>query len=401
MNNVRKKIGFIKNRIINLCGFPFYYFFKFFPRRNNLWVFGSGFGYADNSKYLFEEVVETHPEIDAVWITIKKNDARLLRNKGIKAYWKNSIRGFIILARAKVYIYTGRTNDIKYVTSGGAFKFCLWHGVLIKEIEFLISKGPLLKRYNHSLGSRIDFACCYQKPDLLLTTGMVGSVFLRKSMLLDEEHTILNIYPRCKLFIESKEKQLSYLKQCGGILFDLYNVVSNYRKTYIYMPTFRDAHPFYLNEAIADFSRLNHVLKTCDAYFILKVHPNSLKYIKGGQNFSNIYILRENIDIYPLLPFIDVLITDYSSIYFDYLYLRKEIILFPFDQIRYESEDRPFVVNYDKDIIGKRVYSFNELLDVVSMNIDCHLSSTEYDEMIEKYGSNNNIDLADYIMHKL
>ncbi len=396
---IKCTLRFIKNRACRIIDLFLFTILKIVPRQDNIWVFGSGFGYADNSKYLFEEVLNKHPEIKAIWITLKKRDAEALRKRGKNAYWKQSIMGFLYASIARVYVYTGRTNDIKFVASGGALKFCLWHGVPMKEIEFLISRGPLKRRYDNSLSSRIDFACCYQKPDILLTTGLIGTKFLMEGMRVDESKCISTIYPRCKLFVEDTDKQFDYIKNNQGLAFQLYNLTRGYRKIYVYMPTFRDAHPHYLSEVNFDFKELNNALLKSNSFFILKVHPNTLPVVE--HNYSNIYIVKQPLDIYPLLPFVSTLITDYSSIYFDYLYLKKEIILFPFDKERYSLEDRPFVIDYDKDIKGVRIYRFEELIDIILREKDCSLSSDDYKEMMTNYCSNNNIDLAEYIKLKI
>jgi len=388
---------FFKKRIISIFNILLYYLLSIFPRRKDLWVFGSGFGYTDNSKYLFEEVIHTHREIEAIWITLKYKDAKILQNRGIKAYWNKSPRGWYLTLRAKVFVYTGRTNDINFVTSKTAFKFCLWHGAMIKEIEFMISRGPLVKRYDNSIGSRIDYACCYQKPDLLLTTGSVNSVHLKNSMRVGDNHCVSNIYPRCKILILTKKQQLDYLHQTGGLSEQLYEITRKYKKVYVYMPTFRDGRPYFLEEARFDLCGLNEVLIESDSFLILKVHPNTIPYLKIRQDYSNIFIVRESFDIYPLLPFINILITDYSSIYFDFLYLRKGIILFPFDLENFILEDRPFVVDYNNDIKAMRAESFEQLLELIKTGNECMLSDSDFDDMMQRYNSNNNIDLANYV----
>lgn len=387
----------IKAKIIHVSELILYYLFSIVPRRKDLWVFGSGFGYADNSKYLFEEAITKHPEIKAKWISLNKKDAKVLKQKGINAYWNKSILGIYFALRAKVYVYTGRTNDINFVTSRTAFKFCLWHGALIKEIEFLISKGPLVKRYDSSIGSRIDFATCYQKPNLLLTMGKVSSKLLMNSMRVSEKQCVANIYPRCKNFILSEKQQLKYLHYSGGLSETLYKTTREYKKLYVYMPTFRDSRPDFLSEAKFNLDKLNQALIETGSYLILKVHPNTIKHLQIRHDFSNIFIAREVFDIYPLLPFIDILITDYSSIYFDFLYLRKGIILFPFDLEKFISEDRPFVIDYNKDIKATRAKTFNQLIEIIKSGNDCKLSHDDFEDMMTRYNSSNNIDLINYV----
>ena len=69
-------------------------------------------------------------------------------------------------------------------------------------------------------------------------------------------------------------------------------------------------------------------------------------------------------DLYRFVKDVDVLITDYSSIYFDFLLCRKPIILFPFDEEDYVAHSRPFYFDY-KLMEAVRAYSWSELEDIL------------------------------------
>ncbi|MDE7088974.1 MAG: CDP-glycerol glycerophosphotransferase family protein, partial [Prevotella sp.] len=77
---------------------------------------------------------------------------------------------------------------------------------------------------------------------------------------------------------------------------------------------------------------------------------------------SNIVILDKNMDVYPILPFTDVLITDYSSIYYDYILMEnKGIILFPFDYDEYIKNSRDLAFDYLTYTPGCKAWNFEEL----------------------------------------
>ena len=116
---------------------------------------------------------------------------------------------------------------------------------------------------------------------------------------------------------------------------------------------------------------------------------------------SNIIIVKQQYDIYPILPFIDVLITDYSSIYFDCLLLRKEFILFPFDIEEYKMGDRELSIDYDADIKGTRISDFKELLDIVEKRKDCHLRNNEYDSLIYDFWGKEHQDITKEIFMRI
>ena len=65
-------------------------------------------------------------------------------------------------------------------------------------------------------------------------------------------------------------------------------------------------------------------------------------------------------DLYTFIKDVDILITDYSSIYFDFLCLRKPMILFPFDYNDYTTCSRGFYFDYSL-LEAKKVYSWHEL----------------------------------------
>jgi CDP-glycerol glycerophosphotransferase (TagB/SpsB family) len=79
------------------------------------------------------------------------------------------------------------------------------------------------------------------------------------------------------------------------------------------------------------------------------------------EKLSNIRILDNEIDIYPLLPLTDCLITDYSSVCFDYALLRKPIIFYPFDYDDYCTNSRHLYFNYTDIIKHNICYTFVEL----------------------------------------
>lgn len=63
------------------------------PRRDNLWIFGFHFGYADNSKYMFLYVNENVEEVTPVWIATDRTAVEAVRNLGYRAVYAHSVRG--------------------------------------------------------------------------------------------------------------------------------------------------------------------------------------------------------------------------------------------------------------------------------------------------------------------
>jgi CDP-glycerol glycerophosphotransferase (TagB/SpsB family) len=81
--------------------------------------------------------------------------------------------------------------------------------------------------------------------------------------------------------------------------------------------------------------------------------------------YSHIRLMDNSIDIYPILPYTDVLITDYSSILYDYLLLEdKRVILYLYDYEDY-VKDRDFNYPFLENVAGDITHTFGDLLEAV------------------------------------
>ena len=109
------------------------------------------------------------------------------------------------------------------------------------------------------------------------------------------------------------------------------------------------------------------------------------KYI-GDLKFKKIKIIKEYSDIYPLLYFTNALITDYSSIYSDYIKLKKPIIFFRPDKEKFETE----VGTYKENILscGQEVIKIQNLLDLI---LEIKVSKNDY---LKKFNSQINEALS-------
>ena len=139
--------------------------------------------------------------------------------------------------------------------------------------------------------------------------------------------------------------------------------IRKYNNVFIYMPTWRDTDEDFITESKIDFNELNNLFKRNNSILILKFHPNT-KLQFNKKEFSNIVLYEKNIDLYSFLPFTNVLITDYSSIYYDYLLLKKEAVLFLFDIERYISDNRAFNYDFEKYTGCHKAYNYKQLLKI-------------------------------------
>jgi len=136
-------------------------------------------------------------------------------------------------------------------------------------------------------------------------------------------------------------------------------------KTILYAPTFRDTNRFN-REAPIEWGRLNALLKKNDATFLIKLHRHDYS-MAIKEDYSNIRVLDNESDMYPLFSKVDLLITDYSSIFFDFLLTDKPVLFYPYDKDDYLTKDRSMYDEYDTVTPGHKAYDFNGLYEKLEL----------------------------------
>lgn len=385
---------------------------KHFPRKKNLWAFGATGGFRDNPKFLFYLVIEKHPEIQPVWITHNKQDFNLLRHQGLPVFYWSSLKGLYYSLRARVYIVDHSIPSINRYLRGGAFYVNLWHGLSVKRVRWQ-NPNYYVKEYclkdasemrTSFMFKMLTYVTLFDKIDLLFAPSSIQlKDFFAPMMDIPEDKCVVGVYPRSKLMIEGKEAAMKFIdkyeyEETKSFVLKL----QKYFKTYIYMPTWRNDGSDFIEKAGMNWQKLNDVMKQANSLFVLKLHPFTKLNIDSFDSFSNICLYPKNSDVYTILPFIDCLITDYSSIYTDFLMMNKEIILYTFDYNEYINGSYE-LAEFDKYFVGKRVNDFTELLDVIMSGEDCHVPQEHYDRLMDFYWDNNrnNIDIAEEIKKRI
>ena len=157
------------------------------------------------------------------------------------------------------------------------------------------------------------------------------------------------------------------------------------------MPTWRaDMKDSFLEEAKIDFDMLNEAMLQTNSLFLFKLHP-AVRHHKDYTNYESILFLDSNMDVYSILPFTTTLITDYSSIYYDYLLMNnKDIILFPFDYEEYITNSKSLAFDFDKYTPGVRAYDFKDLIHIIGNNVKLEVLSR--DNILRLFWGDNYLD---------
>lgn len=346
------------------------FFIKLLPRDKNVWIYGGlGGKFVDNSKYLFLYANTNFKDRKHIWLTSSVDDLRYLKRHGFLCYNKRSFYGIYYSLRAKVYIYSSSVEDISYlVLSSGAFLFNLWHGLPLKKIgrdNKLHAMYQITNSLERTLVSNYQLRLIGSNA-VLCPAIYFNKVFISAFGLLDKSELCHAPYPRTLPFYWTCNQLNSYIKKFeSDEMFDLISKFKFYKKIWIYMPTWRENNPNFIQDSILSLERLNEACSTNEILFLIKLHPNT-KTTSLILDKSNILILNNKMDIYPILPYTNTLLTDYSSIFLDYYILKKKIVFYPFDLDDYLKCNREMYFRYKDIIKGDVVNTFDDLINYIN-----------------------------------
>ena len=352
-----------------------------FVRSKKKWCFGSQTGYlGSNPFYLMLDVMHQHPDIKVAWICEDSKTFDILSQNNIPVYKKWSVRGLLYCLTAKVYVYSHGVGDVNFSTSGNTFKVNLWHGISYKKIEYMAQlkwvdkKNPI---------HRIVYPFFCVNHNLILSSSDYISQWLRDSFRCSEDVMLYNYPPRCQTRNWDFKQINDFATKVNPSLTPLIELAKRHNKSFFYMPTYRGKSKCSVLEASHfDLEKMNNVLKGNNDIMFVKFHPRDLVKIKEFPVLSNIIVIKDNIDPYLFFPYISVLITDYSSVYPEYMLYNSQIVIFDFDKERYEKEENGCYYSIDDFISAIHAHTFEGLLEMVKSKSD--LSIPNRDEMYKK-----------------
>lgn len=353
-----------------------------FPRFKRIWVYGSNMGFVGNAKYLYI-YTSTKDDIKSVWIGNKK-EVELVRSKGLVAYSRYSIPGVIYALIAGVYIYNSYVNDINLYTFGFAKRINLWHGIGIKNCERKISTGPLAEIFkSKNILIRLKYLPLFVKPHFFLSTSKRMRELFGECFAIASNSFIDNSYPRCEILLIEEQQRSDFInKYESEETIKLINTIKSSAYSYLYMPTWRDSENNFLEDF--NFGRLNEILRCRGEILLVKLHP--VTKINIDMQYSNIIIVDKYVDLNSAMSYTDCLITDFSSVYYDYILMRgKRLILYLPDYEHYISKDRDLAFDYMECTEGEFVYNFEDFIHLISSRGNAIYSYKRIPEILEYF----------------
>lgn len=336
------------------------------PRNKRIWVLGSTFGnrWADNGRYFYLYLSQFEKEnIRPIWISRKKEIVSFLREQGLEAYYVRSLKGIFFCLWARVYVFDNYSKDICFWLSGGAVKVNLWHGSGNKKTNY-DNKFDYL-RHPRNVKERIQtwlIRITNEKPTdyTLATSPMMADIFV-SAFATDYAHIVEEGYPRNDvLFDTGLHNVCTPMEQ--SVCCGMREAKKKGKRLAVYMPTFRASESQFFE--VMDLPLFNQFLQEEEILFYTKLHPKSrVKDVFSKVRYSNIINIEAEVDPYTFLKYIDLLVTDYSSIYSDYLMLNRPSVLFPYDFEEYSADTRECYFSYEEYMPEVKAYTMKELME--------------------------------------
>lgn len=352
--NTKKKRRILKKYIYPLL--------RILPIRKKVVIFEGWWGakYHCNPKYLYEYIQNNHPEYQCVWFL---NDQYIPVYGNAKRIRRKSLKYYYYLSVGKYFVNNVNFND-EYEKRKGQIEIQTMHGTPLKtlgldvpgELDDPEDRKKFLRRcdrWNYLVvqsdkASQIT-ASCYAFKKEFLRTG----------------------YPRNDiLFEKNNERDIKSIKQKLGIPLN--------KKVIMYAPTWRKRNYFEIHMDLDDLK------KSLDDEYVLLLRIHPFAYSGFDKSILNDFVYNfstyESVEELYLIS--DLVITDYSSVMFDYTILNRPIMFYTYDLKEYRDYLRGFNFDFENEAPGPLLETYDELKDAL-LHID--QVSKEYDDALQKF----------------
>lgn len=326
------------------------------PRQQQRWVFGCGSGIGEGALPVYREVQRRLPNDELTWIVTSETQQREAQAQNIRWVKRDSWAGFWCTLRAGTIVVTHGFGDVNRFGIFGGFVVQLWHGIPLKKLhldtEVTLATKPgfsgLLRSMYRRGGQSISM--------FVVASSLVGER-IRRAFNIPSSVLAPIGDPRDDALIHSNHTEArDALRRVLGTALD-------HSKLVLYAPTWRDGGADPGVPTAADWAAIDEWAETMDARLVIRAHP------LGAGSYQRAIATRVHelpasvvADVTPLLGAFDAVVTDYSSLAFDFSLTGKPIVWFAPDREAYERS-RGFYESYDALTDEQWVSSWAETLE--------------------------------------
>lgn len=327
--------------------------YKFVSIDDRLVIFISfhGRGYSDNPRAIYEQMKKDEKFKDYRFIWFVKNHKQKnieIPGAEIKEYF--SFPYFYYLSKAKYWVINCKMP--KYICKKDEQVYLqTWHGTPLKRLghDIIAPKDATFYRS----GATFEEMCESYDIDVARYNYMISpnkfcTEVFQTSFGINRERLIETGYPRNDFITNATKEDVVSLKKKFKLPLD--------KKIVLYAPTWRDnsyVASGYTFELKADFHAWKEVLRD-DYVVVFKPHYLIINKYENDHSLDGfLYSMSAETEINELYVLSDVLITDYSSVFFDYSVLNRPIYFYMYDLEEYRGELRGFYLDIYSELPGQ------------------------------------------------
>jgi CDP-glycerol glycerophosphotransferase (TagB/SpsB family) len=270
--------------------------------------------------------------------------------QNIKVVPRRTLRGICVLLTSRCILLTHGLDE----------RFRLLRKS--RQVVINVTHGMYFKKMHKLLGSDIPTPQFH----FVLSTSPLFSPMLCEMFALSKSSIVMSNLPRTNILLSRESSQY------------FINLRKRFRKIHLWMPTYRKSKisiDIDTDSLVGDWSfnweKLNQMMRCKGELLIIKPHPSAI-FKFDSSDYSNINVmtnedlLLRGFSLYAFMAHIDILWTDYSSVFVDFMVTRRPIIFLMLDRRIYEK-NRGLTINLDKlDFPGPIIETFSELIDSLS-----------------------------------
>lgn len=336
-----------------------------FPIKENKIIISNYYGksFGDNGKYIVEELIRRDVNTDIVWLVNYKFNQNIKFPEKVRLVKYGTIKSIFEQTTAKIIIDNCR-RDYFIIKRKKQFYIQAWHASFwLKKIEADVEKN--LSHEYVKMAKRDS-----KMADLIISGNHIATELFKNHFWYDGEVCECG-NPRVDILLKDNKEIKEKIQKKYAI--ENKNIV-------LYAPTFRAD-----NSLDAYNIDIQNLIKTLEDKFsnewicLIRLHPNiSEKSKKLNFKNKNIIDVSDYEDMSELMCASDILITDYSSVMFEFSYSMKPVFLYATD-IKEYVKDRGFIIN-----LNELPYSLSENNEKLKENI-INFNSEEYKEKLDVF----------------
>jgi CDP-glycerol glycerophosphotransferase len=337
------------------------------PRRRDLWVFGSAPGVGEGALALFRAARRDDADRTLIWLARDAADLEAAGRLGIPAVLKSSRAGFWATLRAHVVVVTHGFGDANRYGKTGAFVVQLWHGIPLKLINLDSPATVRTKILPDSALARRAMRFLYRNAarsiDFMPAASEVSAQRLRSAFALPARTVVVTGDPRDDVLLLGTHADRA--ASARALLFSQLGLEATTQRVLLYAPTWRDGDADPGIPRTEEWRQVVGMLDATDSLLVVRPHPHGVgDYAEGIAMSERVLLLspRACTDVTPVLPAVDVLVTDYSSIAFDFALTGRPIVFLAPDVESYAAS-RGLYAPYESFSGGTEVTDWSHAVD--------------------------------------